>query len=602
MRRTRAKAPRRGLMIRFLDGVERAGNLLPHPFWLFCWLIVALLALSAVFSALGVGAWTPETQILRTEVDGRRIDGQPFAVDDAFTPFVIRLEKAAHSARLRNIHVELRAADGTLVHEEPIARESLRAFEVSRERFPMLEQGRAYRIGFVSRPERVEVRSLLSREGLNWFVLEMVRNFAHFEPLGLVLVMLMGVAIAEGSGLIPALMRAIALAVPVWLITPALFALAACGNVGSDAGIVVIPPLAAAIFRQLGRNPILGLIVGYVGATAGFTANVLPAGTDVLAMSLTNAATGGNPEINVLANWYFMCVSVVLLALLGTAVTNWYIAPRIGTAEGAKSDASIPRLTAVERRGLLFAGLTLLVSGSLWLLTIVPEGGLLRNPDPAPEFFWRSNFFKGLVPILFSLFAVSGIVYGRVAGTIARANDVIEFMTDSMKRMGGYIVLILVISQFTEMFQFAGFDRLIAIKGAELLSAVGFRDAPIPFFVAFIVIIAAANLFMGSASAKWAIFAPIFVPMFLSLGYHPAFTQLLYRIGDSITNCVSPLYPFFPILLGWIAGIDREKAKVGTVLSFLVPYALFLLAGWVVMLVVWFLAGLPVGPDSPISI
>jgi aminobenzoyl-glutamate transport protein len=202
--------------------------------------------------------------------------------------------------------------------------------------------------------------------------------------------------------------------------------------------------------------------------------------------------------------------------------------------------------------------------------------------------------------VLFSLFTVGGVVYGIKTGTIKRADDVIGFMADAMKRMGPFIVLVLVMSQFIRMFQFARLDRIIAIQGAEWLRAMGFESFPIPFFVAFIVLIAVANLFMGSASAKWAIFAPIFVPMFLSLGYYPAFTQLLYRIGDSTTNCLSPLYPYFPLLLGWIAGIDKEKSKVGTVLAFLIPYANFLLIGWIGMLVVWYLLGLPVGPDSPI--
>jgi aminobenzoyl-glutamate transport protein len=202
--------------------------------------------------------------------------------------------------------------------------------------------------------------------------------------------------------------------------------------------------------------------------------------------------------------------------------------------------------------------------------------------------------------VLFTLFTVGGVIYGKVTGSIQKADDVIAFMTDAMKRMGGYIVLVLAIGQFTRMFQWANFDTLIAIEGAQALRTVGFESFPVLFFVAFIFIIALANLFLGSASAKWAIFAPIFVPMFLTLGYHPAFTQLLYRLGDSITNCVSPLYPYFPLLLGWIGEIDREKSRVGTVLSYLMPYALFLLVGWIIMLVIWYLLGLPVGPDSPI--
>lgn len=447
--------------------------------------------------------------------------------------------------------------------------------------------------------ETFVARSLLSAAALEWFVLHMVENFGHFEPLSLVLVMLMGVAIAEGAGLIPAVMRGVAGAVPKALIVPALFALAACGNIGSDAGVVVIPPLAAVVFKQLGRNPIVGLLVGYVGATAGFTANLFPAGTDVLAMSLTNAATNGNPEISVLANWYFMVASVFFLAFLGTFVTRRFVEPRMPTVAAAEN-VEIPKLTPDEKRGVLWGSVAIAIVAGAWLFTIVPEGGVLRAEDP--DMFWRSPFFKGLIPVLFSLFAVGGIVYGRIAKTIARPDDILGFMSDAMKRMGPYIVLILAISQFIEAFQYTGMDKLVAYAGADLLRVMGAESAPIPFFLGFIVAVAVSNLFLGSASAKWAIFAPIFVPMFMQLGFHPAFTQLVYRIGDSITNCVSPLYPYFPLLLGWIADEDPEQSRVGTVISMLVPYALVLLVGWSVMLVIWFWLGLPVGPNSPIRL
>lgn len=595
-----APTPRRSMMLRMIDLVEYWGNKLPHPFWLFCILIIVVSVLSAALQATGVAVTRPETQILKTEHQGQRIDGMAFEVGERFEPFVIDMEASSYSSRLTNLFVEIHQG-GEKIHDEAIDRSQLKRFEVTTDRFPFLKAGGQYVIRFVSRSQTVTPRSLLSREGLNWFVLNMVTNFAEFEPLGLVLVMLMGVAVAEGAGLIPTVMRSVALGVPTFLIIPVLFALAACGNIGSDAGIVVIPPLAAAIFRQLGKSPIAGLLVGYVGATAGFTANVLPAGTDVLAMSLTNAATGGNPEVNVFSNWYFMVVSVVFLALVGTFVTRRYTIPRFEVS-GKKEAVEIERITPRERKAMLWALGAIVVAVGLWLTTIVPENGLLRNPDPNPALVWRSNFFKGLVPILFTLFVVGGVVYGKLAGTIRRADDIVGFMADSMKRMGGYIVLILVISQFTDMFQFARLDEMIAVSGANLLRSVGMEQFPIPFFVAFIVIIAIANMFMGSASAKWAIFAPIFVPMFMTLGYHPAFTQLLYRLGDSITNCVSPLYPFFPVLLGWIAEIDKGKAKVGTVLSYLVPYANFLFWGWIAMLILWYVIGLPVGPDSPIHL
>lgn len=513
---------------RLLDGVERAGNLLPHPFWLFLILIGAV----AIVSELAV-----------------QLDWQLALPDGSGT---------------------------------------------------------------------AEARSLLRPAALAWFVLHMVENFGHFEPLGLVLVMLMGVSIAEGSGLITTIMRRIALTVPARAVTPVLFALAACGNIGSDAGVVVVPPLAAAVFRQLGRNPIVGLMVGYVGATAGFTANLIPAGTDVLAVALTNAATNGNPEINVLANWYFMVVSVLFLAALGTWVTKTVVEPRVhrtaapgpdgsrqdspagGDSDSPAAPSKEPRTPDPRResRALAWALGAVALGAAVWLSMVLVPNGALRSTDP--EQFWRSPFFKGLVPILFSLFALGGVVFGRVSGTVQRPDDVLDFMTEAMRSMGGYIVLVLAISQFTECFQYTGLDQLIAVGGADLLRSLGIQDAPIPFFVAFIVAVAVANLFMGSASAKWAIFAPIFVPMFLQLDYHPAFTQLLYRVGDSITNCVSPLYPYFPLLLGWVGRESPEQARVGSVLALLVPYAFFLLLGWTVMLVLWFLLGLPVGPDSPI--
>ena len=573
---------------RALDLVERGGNKLPHPFWLFCGLFLLVGLLSAGLK--GVEVERPETQLLTSQVDGERVAGQQLTL-----PATLDLSAASASSRLADLQLEVRDGDRVVLSRD-VARSELAALAVEG-----VPPGR-YHVEVVNRPPPTQVRSLVGREGLTWFVLNLVNNFAHFEPLGLVLVMLMGVAVAEGTGLIPVGMRAVVAVVPTWSVVPVLFALGACGNIGSDAGIVVIPPLAAAIFQQLGRHPIAGLLVGYVGATAGFTANLLPAGTDVLAMALTNAATGGNPEVNVFCNWYFMTASVFFLAAVGTWVTARYTTPRLGPppVREVGATAEIEGLTPVQWRALGMALGAVGLCTVLWLLTIVPANGLLRSADPDPAMVWRSPFFKGLVPILFTLFVVGGVVYGKVAGTLTKADEIIDHMTDSMKRMGGYIVLVLVIAQFIRAFQWAHLDQVVAVWGADVLRALGMEQMPVPFFLAFICVVAVANLFMGSASAKWAIFAPIFVPMFMGLGLHPAFTQLLYRVGDSITNCVSPLYPFFPILLGWIAEHDESKAGVGTVLSFLIPYATWLLAGWSVMLVGWYLLGLPVGPDSPL--
>ncbi len=573
---------------RILDGIEAAGNRLPHPFWLFCGLFLVVGLGSAALS--GTRVQQAETQLLVEMADGERQLGRPIA--DPSSP--IDLSTVPISSRLRDLHVELWSG-AERVAVLPVTRGDLAVIDAS-----ALDKAPEPRIRLVNRPAEVEVRSLVGQAGLAWLVLNLVENFAHFEPLGLVLVMLMGVAIAEGTGLVAITMRSIVAVVPQWAVTPVLFALAACGNIGSDAGIVVIPPLAAAIYKQLGRNPIAGLLVGYVGATAGFTANLLPAGTDVLAMALTNAATGGQPEVNVFCNIYFMAASVFFLAAVGTFVTHRYTLPRLGALEGDAGSHEVEAIQPQEWRGLGVAWAAVLLLSAVWLLTILPEGGWLRNSDPSPGMFWRSPFFKGLVPILFTLFVAGGIVYGRVAGTLTKADELIEHMTGSMKRMGGYIVLILVIAQFIRAFQWAHLDQVVAVQGADLLRAAGMEQYPVPFFVAFIGVIAVSNLFMGSASAKWAIFAPIFVPMFMSVGLHPAFTQLLYRMGDSITNCVSPLYPFFPVLIGWIAEYDEGRTGVGTVLSYLVPYAFWLMVGWLIMLIGWYAMGWPIGPNSPI--
>ncbi len=569
----------RTLATRLLDGVEKAGNQLPHPFWLFLALIALVSLLSAALSAAGLSTRGPPRELAMTA-------GQP-GRPAAQAPFVVTVPAAVDQVR-----IEHRGPDGSVLASET------RSVEGS----VVLEPGPpgTARIHVVAPGAEIVPRSLIGAEALAWWVLHLVENFVRFEPLGLVLVMLMGVSVAEGTGLVTAVMRGLATTVPVRFVTPALFAAAACGNIGSDAGVVVVPPLAAAIFRALGRNPVAGLLVGYVGATAGFTANLFPAGTDVLAMALTNAATGGEPPVGVLSNWYFMATSVFLLAGLGTFVTHRVVEPRLPPGSGPSADGGPAGLDPSERRGLVAAAVAGLALTALWLAALLPDGAPLRHPDE--EQFWRSPFFQGLVPILFTLFLASGVAYGRAAGTLRRPDELLEHMTEAMRRMAPYIVLVLAISQFTAAFKYSRLDGLVAVEGARLLGQLGFEQWPLPFFVAFVGVVAVANLFMGSASAKWAIFAPVFVPMFLTLGFHPAFTQLLYRLGDSITNCVSPLYPFFPLLLGWVAAEDPTRARVGTVLALLVPYAGILLAGWLLLALAWYGLDLPLGPGAPIRL
>lgn len=447
--------------------------------------------------------------------------------------------------------------------------------------------------------ERIVASNLLSAQGFRDFMEKMITNFTHFAPLGLVLVMLMGVAITERSGFLEAFIRSVIGRVPSLLVIPVIVIAAACGNIGSDAGIVVVPPIAAIIFKRLGKHPLAGLVLGYAAATAGFTANLVPAGTDVLLAAITTeiySAFVPGGEVIATCNWYFMIASTFMLAGVGTFVVKRYTIPMCKnyTLTGEEETAG-KSLTAREKKGIVWGG----AAGLLYLLaislTIIPENGILRHPDP--ELFMSSPFFKSLIPILFFLFVIVGYVYGKYVGTIKKSGDAAHFMIEGVRDLAPYIALVFLIAQFIAFFKWSHLDQIISIKGAILLQSFGFSG--IPLFISFIILSMFLNLFIGSGSAKWAIMAPVFVPMFYQIDLSPAFTQLLYRIGDSCTNGISPLYTMFPLILGWVQQYD-ENAGIGTVAGLLMPYALFSFIGWVILLILWYWIGIPIGVGEPI--
>ena len=493
--------------IGFLRWVEIIGNKLPHPFWLFVWICILIIVISAVAAYFGVNATRP--------------------------------------------------AGG----------------------------------------EIISAKNLISSEGLRWFVENLVTNFAHFAPLGLVLVMLMGVSIAEQSGLLTIVMRKVTYATPKKVIFPVIFMIGAAGNIGSDAGIVVVPPIAAIIFMQMGYHPIAGLVAGYAGATAGFTANIVIAGTDVLLAGISTQITEAmNPpmEVSATANWYFMIASTFVLGLGGAFIVRRFTIPRTAHFSGMDKVADFAQqdkaLTSAEKKGLKQAGISLLIYLFFVAILVIPPGAPLRNPETGD--IVPSPFLRGLVPVLFFLFAIPGYFYGKATGTIKQKDDVLKFMEHGMKSLAGYIVLMLIVAQFVNLFAWSNLDSILAIQGANFLEATGLTGSLL--FILFIILIAFLNIFLGSGSAKWAIFAPIFIPMLAQLGYSPAFVQLIYRIGDSITNCVSPLYVYFPLLIGWIHQYDK-RLKIGTIISMLVPYAIVLFIMWVVLLFIWVAFNLPIG-------
>lgn len=445
--------------------------------------------------------------------------------------------------------------------------------------------------------DTVAVRNLLSGAGIRWMFEEVDANFVGFPPLGLVLVAMIGIGVAEGSGLLTVMIRALVLKAPRRLITGSVVLAGVMSHVASEAGYVILIPLGASIFLALGRHPLAGLAAAFAGVSAGFGANFLIASVDPVLAGLTeSAARILDPTITIspAVNLYFMVASAVVIVILGTWVTERLVEPRLGAYRGPAPRQEITDLTRQEKRGLAAAGLSVLVLGALFLLAVVPEAGLLRHPG---ESVLHSAFFRGLITAIMLVFLVPGLVYGVVVGTIRSDKDVVKQMVNSMGTMATYIVLVFFAAQFVYWFGHSNMGLVLAIRGAEALKSVGLTG--ILLMVAFVLVSSFINMFMGSASAKWAIMAPVFVPMFMLLGLHPGLTQAVFRIGDSITNVVTPMMSYFALIVAFAEKYDEDYG-MGTIISAMLPYTLVFGVAWTGLLVVWMLLGLPVGPDGPL--
>lgn len=444
--------------------------------------------------------------------------------------------------------------------------------------------------------EKLQIVNLLSSEGIKYIFESMVDNFVGFAPLGTVLVTMLGIGIAERSGLISALLRGLVTSVPRFLMTAALVFGGIMSSMAADAGYVVLTPLGAVLFAGLGRHPLAGLAAAFAGVSAGFSANLLPTSLDPLLGELTKqAAATINPEyaesINILMNYYFMIASVLVLTIVGTIITEKIVEPRLGEYKGGTDDGEVNDLTSLEKKGLWGALFSFIGTGALLSLLVVPEWGPLRDPNE----FIESPFFQSLVPVLLIMFFVPGYVYGRMTKEIKNDKDVANQLSDTMASMGMYIVLAFTAGQFVAYFNHTNLGKAIAVSGAEFLNSIGFEG--IGLILAFIFVAAVINLFIGSSSAKWAIMAPVFVPIMMQLGYSPELTTLAYRIADSTTNIISPLMPYFAIVIAFAQKYDRNIG-IGTLISTMLPYSIGFLIIWVIMLLIWMLTGAPIGPNA----
>ncbi len=440
--------------------------------------------------------------------------------------------------------------------------------------------------------------SLLNAEGLRFIYSRMTDNFVHFPPLGIVLVAMIGIGVAEGSGLISALLRHLVLAAPKRLVTVAIIIAGILSHLASSVGYVVLIPLGGLVFAALKRHPIAGIAAAFCGVSGGFGANFLIGSIDPILAGLTEgAATLIDPDItiNPTVNLYFMIASAFLLVVLGTWVTEKFVEPRLGKYEGDMEE--LETVSPKEKKGLIWAGIACAAVITVLLLLVVPEDGILRNPETGS--ILGSPFIKHIITGIMVFFLVPGLAYGIAAGTIKSDKDVVTHMTGSMRGLAGYIILVFFAGQFVYYFKQSNMGVLLAIKGAELLKAIGFTG--VGLLVAFVVLSAFINMFMGSASAKWAIMAPIFVPMFMLLGYYPGITQAAFRIGDSITNIITPMMSYFALIVAFAQKYDK-RCGIGTIIATMLPYSIAFGIFWIILLAVWMLIGLPTGPGAPIHI
>ncbi|MCA1798698.1 MAG: AbgT family transporter [Xanthomonadaceae bacterium] len=450
----------------------------------------------------------------------------------------------------------------------------------------------------------IEVVSLMNAAGLRRIVENLVTNFTSFVPLGTVLVALLGVGVAEKSGLLGAIIRAIVLKAPKNLVVVAIVFAGVLSNTASEMGYVVLIPLAGVIFYSLGRHPFAGMAAAFAGVSGGYSANLLIGTVDPLLAGITQeAAQLIDPEYTVHAavNWYFMVISTFLITAVGSFVTIRIVEPKLGKYDRSNADETIvaantdmTTITAVERRGLIWAGVAAAAVAGMMALSIVPEWGALR--DPATGSALASPFLRGVVVMIFVFFLVPGFVYGKVVGTMHTDRDVINAMAGAMSSLGLYIVLVFFAAQFVAFFGWTNLGAILAVLGADLLTNIGLTGPLV--FVPFILMCAFVNLMLGSASAQWAVTAPIFVPMLMLIGYAPETIQAAYRIGDSSTNIITPMMSYFGLILAFFARYDR-KVGIGTMIATMLPYSIMFFLSWIALFYLWvFVLGLPVGPGA----
>ena len=468
--------------------------------------------------------------------------------------------------------------------------------------------------------QRIEAISLLSPENIQRLWVEMPTTFTHFHPLGYVLVVMLGAGVAERSGFFAAGMSKAVKSAPKTMLTPVVALVAMIGNHAADAGYVVLIPLAGILFAAAGRHPLAGIAAAFAGVSGGFSANISPGQLDALLFGITEeavAASALDPSwtANIAGNWFFISVMTVVYLPIIWYVTDKIIEPRLGpwtggaTAGRSADDASpdpAGETGELASRGLRHAGLAALFVVGLWLLMVFAPGTPLID-EAACEAIADADcsihaqlapLYRSLVAAFFLLFLLTGWAYGRATGSIKNHRDLVEMMAESMKDMGYYLVLAFTAAHFVAMFGWSNLGLISAVHGAAAIDSTGL---PLPIVLGLMVVFTGLlNLFVGSASAKWALLAPILVPMLMLLGISPEGATAAYRVGDSATNIITPLMVYFPLILVFAQRWQKDFG-LGSLTAMMLPYSIWLMVSGTVLIVLWFYLGIPLGPDAPVG-
>jgi aminobenzoyl-glutamate transport protein len=550
-----AAVGKRSLNDRLLSGIERAGNKVPHPVIMFLYLIGFIAVLSAILAFFEVSV----TEEIVVPVPKQEL------------------------ADLRD------ALGGTII-----------AYDVFTGEEAVIPD-------YVLREETIPVRSLLSVAGIRFFFSSIVNNLAAFGVIAVILIAMAGVGVAEASGFMAALIRKLVAVAPRQLIAFILIFVGVLSSVATDAGYLILIPLAASAFLVVGRHPVAGVAASFAGVSAIFAVNLLITPTDAMLTEITNEAIGaGGEPISITANFYFSAVSSVVLALVAMVVTTRMIEPRLGPYDPSQGDPAWVAGSqevdeagaAAEARGLRYATWALLGFVLVILAVTLPPGAPLRDPTTG-AIIGPTPFMSSLIFIISMLFLVTGFAYGVGAKTMTNRNQAIEAVTKTYAGLAGLIFMLVMIAQFIAFFNYTNIPRVLAVEMAQVLEQAGFPA--LPLLVGFIVVIVVLNFIIPGVVPKWAIFAPVFIPIFTRLDIAPQTLLAAYRIGDGPTNVLTPLMVYLPFILTVVQRYKRD-AGLGTVVAMMLPYTLWILLAWIALFVAWFLLGIPLGPGAPVGL